>query len=325
LQLGNPIADLKIGLALFRNPDIEVHEEHLEGYIDPSKDMIQVGDGTAGYFNAYSLASAINHNENSAFWAMLDQTDPTILYVFRKDGGDNNGLLACDVYDVDPESQRLKHEFVGDSNANRFVGFENVESGVWHKAGTTFTLGSTAADVWGKMKPIQTREDKGNEVWNVTLNGKDVGKDRDLWIAAAGELILPGIGLGNGFYDDIINGLDRYSFVEIQNAADGNWAGADVRTQSKAQEAIEALNYSINVKDKIRADLGALQNRLQNTMTNLEIQAENLQASESRISDVDVALEMTEFTKNNVLTQAAVGMLSQANSLSQLALSLIGR
>jgi flagellin len=59
-------------------------------------------------------------------------------------------------------------------------------------------------------------------------------------------------------------------------------------------------------------------------MTNLTVQAENLQASESRISDVDVATEMTEFTRNNVLSQAATSMLAQANSLSQLALSLIG-
>jgi flagellin len=157
----------------------------------------------------------------------------------------------------------------------------------------------------------------------VTLNGKDVGDDRDLWIAAARELKLPGL-FPSG-YDEIINGLDRYSFVEIQDAANGLWAGAAVRTRSNAQETLDAINYSIDVKDKIRADLGAMQNRLENTMTNLEIQAENLQASESRISDVDVAWEMTEFTKNNVLTQAATGMLAQANSLSQLALSLIGR
>jgi len=199
-----------------------------------------------------------------------------------------------------------------------------VETGTWHSAGTTLSLGSNAADVWGRMKPVQTKQDRGYQVWNVTLNGKDVGRERDLWITAAGDVWLPGIGLGYGDWDAIINGLDRYSFVEIQNADDGEWAGADVRTQSRAQEALEALDYSIDKKDKIRADLGALQNRLENTMTNLEIQAESLQASESRISDVDVAREMTEFVKNNVLVQAGVGMLAQANSLSQLALSLLG-
>jgi flagellin-like hook-associated protein FlgL len=290
-------------------------EEWLEGFIDQSKtdNMFSVGDGTAGYFNACSLASAINHNSASAFWAMMDQNDNSILYVFHKDGGDHNDLLACEVTNIDETSRKL----------TEYVDFEHVENGKWHDSGTTFSLGTTAAQVWGKMKPLQTKESMGNEVWNVTLNGRDVGDERDLWIAAAGELKLPGINPDGGFYDRIINRLDRYSFVELQNAENGTWAGADVRTQSNAQEALDALNYSIDVKDKIRADLGALQNRLENTMTNLEIQAENLQASESRISDVDVAKEMTEFTKNNVLVQAAVGMLAQANSLGQLALPLM--
>jgi flagellin len=67
-----------------------------------------------------------------------------------------------------------------------------------------------------------------------------------------------------------------------------------------------------------------MQNRLENTISNLQIQAENMQAAESRISDVDVATEMTEFIRNQVLTQATVAMLSQANSLPQMALQLIG-
>jgi flagellin len=70
--------------------------------------------------------------------------------------------------------------------------------------------------------------------------------------------------------------------------------------------------------------LGSLANRLENTITNLQIQGENLQAAESRISDVDVATEMTEFTKNNILAQAATAMLAQANALPQLALQLLG-
>jgi len=290
----------------------------LNGFVDATKQINLVGTGQPGYFTAFSLASAINHNKNSQFWAMMDRNDPSqsTLYVFNKEGGDNNSILACDVYDIDNISQGV---------IQKYVNFENVATGFWHRGGTNMSLGTNAADVWAKMKPVQTKEAQGNAVWNVTLNGKDVGNARDLWITAARELILPGLGTGtNRGFEDIINGLDRYSFVEIQNAADGLWAGADVRTQSHAQEALDALNYSINVKDKVRADLGAVQNRLENTMTNLEIQAENLQASESRISDVDVAKEMTEFTKNNVLTQAAVGMLSQANSLGQLALSLIG-
>lgn len=100
--------------------------------------------------------------------------------------------------------------------------------------------------------------------------------------------------------------------------------GAAVSTQALAQASLDALNAAIVSKDKIRANLGAMQNRLSATISNLEIQAENLQASESRISDVDVATEMTEYTKQQIITQSAVAMLSQANSLPQMALSLIG-
>ena len=101
-------------------------------------------------------------------------------------------------------------------------------------------------------------------------------------------------------------------------------AGYTVSTQEAAQRALEGINNAIESKDKIRAHLGAMQNRLENTITNLNVQAENLQAAESRISDVDVATEMTQFVRNQILTQSAVAMLGQANSLPQMAMQLIG-
>ncbi|MBO4369219.1 MAG: flagellin, partial [Desulfovibrio sp.] len=97
-----------------------------------------------------------------------------------------------------------------------------------------------------------------------------------------------------------------------------------VSTQQAAQEALVGLTQAIVSKDKIRAHLGAIQNRLENTITNLTTQSENLQAAESRISDVDVASEMTNFVRNQILTQSAVAMLSQANSMPQMAMRLIG-
>ena len=96
-----------------------------------------------------------------------------------------------------------------------------------------------------------------------------------------------------------------------------------IETQEKAQKALETVDDAIVKKDTIRAHLGALQNRLENTVTNLSIQAENLQASESRISDTDVATEMTAFVRNQILTQSAVSMLSQANSLPQMLTTLL--
>jgi flagellin len=101
------------------------------------------------------------------------------------------------------------------------------------------------------------------------------------------------------------------------------YAGKDIRTQENAQLALGQISSAMIEKDKIRAHLGAYQNRLENTISNLQIQAENLLASESRISDVDVATEMTEFTRRQILTQGAAAMLAQANSLPQLALQLM--
>ena len=126
---------------------------------------------------------------------------------------------------------------------------------------------------------------------------------------------------------------EDYYYIQIGSSTAsalgvGNQSSADnkaytVSTQEAAQRALEGLNDAIISKDKIRASLGAMQNRLENTISNLQIQAENLQSAESRISDVDVATEMTEFVRNQVLTQASVAMLSQANNLPQMALQLM--
>ncbi|MEW6659158.1 MAG: flagellin [Thermodesulfobacteriota bacterium] len=116
------------------------------------------------------------------------------------------------------------------------------------------------------------------------------------------------------------------SALGVGNAKDTtvSSAGYTISTQSAAQNSLEALDSAIATKDNVRANLGALANRLANTVSNLSIQAENLQSAESRISDVDVATEMTEFTRNQILVQAGVAMLAQANSLPQLALQLMG-
>ncbi len=96
-----------------------------------------------------------------------------------------------------------------------------------------------------------------------------------------------------------------------------------IETQEKAQRALEVVDDAVVRKDTVRAYLGAVQNRLENTITNLQIQAENLSASESRISDVDVSTEMTRFVRNQILSQSAAAMLAQANSLPEMLVTLI--
>ena len=90
-----------------------------------------------------------------------------------------------------------------------------------------------------------------------------------------------------------------------------------------ANRAIGTLDEALKKINKQRADLGAYQNRLEKTVVGLDVGAENLQASESRIRDTDMAKEMVDFTKNQVLTQAGTAMLAQANQSSQNVLSLI--
>jgi flagellin len=133
-------------------------------------------------------------------------------------------------------------------------------------------------------------------------------------------------GSGNDCSEDyyyVTIGNATASAMGIGNSAAKNADAHTVSTQAAAQRALEGINRAIISKDKIRAHLGAIQNRLENTISNLQIQAENMQAAESRISDVDVATEMTEFVRNQVMSQAAVAMLAQANSLPQMALQLI--
>lgn len=91
----------------------------------------------------------------------------------------------------------------------------------------------------------------------------------------------------------------------------------------EANRAIGTLDEALKKVNKQRADLGAYQNRLEKTVVGLDIGAENLQASESRIRDTDMASEMVDFTKNQVLSQAGTAMLAQANQQSQNVLSLL--
>ena len=90
-----------------------------------------------------------------------------------------------------------------------------------------------------------------------------------------------------------------------------------------ANRAIGTLDEALKKINKQRADLGAYQNRLEMTIKGLDVGAENLQASESRIRDTDMAAEMVEFTKDQVLSQAGTAMLAQANQSSQNVLSLL--
>jgi len=116
------------------------------------------------------------------------------------------------------------------------------------------------------------------------------------------------------------------STVDVQAAALGINSGSAehrITTAANAQTALVAVNDAIKLKDSARASFGYMMNRMESVDALLGIQAENLLAAESRVSDVDVATEMSNLTRNQVLSQAGVAMLSQANSIPQMALTLL--
>lgn len=114
------------------------------------------------------------------------------------------------------------------------------------------------------------------------------------------------------------------SSVDVRTSALGVDSGtASISSASNAQTALGLLNTAIQRKDSARASMGYMMNRLESTNQVLNIQAENMMTAESRVSDVDVATEMAALTRNQVLSQAGVAMLGQANTMPNMALSLL--
>jgi flagellin len=109
----------------------------------------------------------------------------------------------------------------------------------------------------------------------------------------------------------------------VSDTAGGAGAGLNILTEAAAVTALATVTAAINTKDAARATFGYKMNRLESTIAILDIQAENLMAAESRVSDVDVATEMARLTRTQVLSQAGIAMLAQANSMPQMALTLL--
>lgn len=100
--------------------------------------------------------------------------------------------------------------------------------------------------------------------------------------------------------------------------------GLTVATRGDAQENLSKIDGAIKTLSENRAELGALQNRLQSTVSNIQVYSENLSSARSRIADVDMASETAELTRSNILTQSGASVLSQANQNSMIALKLLG-
>jgi len=124
------------------------------------------------------------------------------------------------------------------------------------------------------------------------------------------------VGAGSLHYIELSIGAANTAALEIN--------GLKVTTAALAQSAIASLDNAIKLVSDNRANLGAMQNRLEHTIANLGVASENLQAANSRIRDVDMAAEMMTYTKLQILQQAGTAMLAQANLAPQAVLKLLG-
>jgi flagellin len=144
-----------------------------------------------------------------------------------------------------------------------------------------------------------------------------------------GKQLLTGEGESLDFQIGIMNDAknDRLSYRPQDSNARAEALGVGglgVLTKETSQTNLETIDEAINKVNSNRANLGALQNRLQSTISNLEVRSENLAAANSRIRDADMAYESAEMTKSNILSSSATSVLAQANNSGSAALKLIG-
>lgn len=156
------------------------------------------------------------------------------------------------------------------------------------------------------------------EVDRIATSTKFNGKDL---LSGEGDTLDFQIGIQNNEGNDRISYLPQDSSARV---ADIGLEGLSVASKEGAQTNLETLDSAISKISGNRANLGALQNRLQSTINNLEVSTENLSAANSRIRDTDVAVETAEMARTNILSNSATSVLAQANQASQGALRLIG-
>jgi flagellin len=194
----------------------------------------------------------------------------------------------------------------------------------------SFTLSDAVKDGGSITIDHANGEVTGYTATEITNNGLEAGQYTIDFVSATEAYILD----GNG--NKVAKSTDAQTFTSMDGSttvltlgeavgADGTITigGIDISSQTSANAAITKINDAIEKVSAERAKLGAYQNRLEHTINNLGTSAENLTAAESRIRDVDMAREMMEFTKNNILVQAAQAMLAQSSQIPQAVLQLL--
>ena len=199
---------------------------------------------------------------------------------------------------------------------------------------TKFEIGSAVDD---DNKLTVTLKNKEGEDTVITINNADKLKAGDVITITAQEMVETKqaatgkeafrLQVGANAGQEVALGINsmKAKDLDIVRTKEGVEGKAlDVTNQASASLAVNAYDMAIQKVSTERAKLGATQNRLEHTISNLDTSAENLQSAESSLRDTDMAEEMTNYSKNNILMQAGQSMLAQANQATQGVLSLLG-
>jgi flagellin len=200
---------------------------------------------------------------------------------------------------IQDEVNQLAHELTRISNTTEFNTM-NLLGGQFDKASTA---AGTAKDLHFHIG--------ANKDQNMTVGIKAMDA-HSLGVAATGVATAAGTAAAASF-----TATGGMTLAKVSG-------GLSMATRTDANAAIGKIDDAISKVSDQRSTLGAYQNRLEHTINNLQVSSENLTASESRIRDADMAAEMSKFVKNQILSQAGVSMLAQANQVPQTVMRLLG-
>ncbi len=259
--------------------------------------------------------------------------DQTLTYTV--DGGEEQTITFTDTEEGDlAATVDLINNEAGIS-ATENEGVITITSDTTGESSSIVITGGTAATALGLEGLNDTGTDEGDSTYTVTFSDTEGSTQSAIEGLAVGAASATGDGDFAGItvnFDSevaLADGQENTITISVSSGSEGgeqtgDATGIDVSTQEAGSAAISVIDSAINTVSAERSKLGAYQNRLEHTIYNLSTTTENLQASESRIRDVDVAKEMMEFVKLNILGQASQSMLAQANQAPQGVLQLLG-
>ena len=286
---------------------------------DPSNLSIKAGSGEGKYITT----GAKDSNGNTLYALDLSYLDKLLAnneITLTADGADPTSLsfpLSVQVQTADGTVYSwtdLQH--MSENNGYIWMKGENATLTFTDSDGTSGSVDLTFFADYGMWRlnkadlPAELPKEPG---YNSDIKGGtadvNVSDGENLWIMQVGPRSKDTFVMDIGRMNTTILGVDKDS--------------VNIRTQSEANKTIDIIDNAINKISMQRADIGAYQNRLEHKIDNLNVTLENMQAAESAIRDTDMAKYMMEFTKNQILTNAAQAMLVQANTLPQDVLSLL--